>query len=90
MNSELDALELNHTWEVTALPPGKNAIGCKWIYKTKYNPDGAIDRHKDRFVILGCKQKYGEDYTETFAPVAKMTTVRTLLTIAVIQDWHTA
>lgn len=46
MNIELEALESNNTWEVTALPPGKVAIGCKWLFKTKYRPDGSIERHK--------------------------------------------
>lgn len=56
MNQELDALEMNQTWEVTELPSGCHAIGCKWIYKTKYLPDGNIDKHKERLVILGCHQ----------------------------------
>lgn len=89
MNAELDALELNHTWDVTELPAGKTAIGCQWLFRTKYNPDGSIEKYKARLVILGCRQKFGEDYTETFAPVAKMTTVRTLLAVAAIYDWST-
>lgn len=86
MNQELDALELNKTWEVTSLPPGKVAIGCKWIFKTKYHPDGTIDKHKARLVILGCHQQYGINYAETFAPVAKLTTVRTLLAVAAMEN----
>ena len=89
MNCELDALERNGTWEITVLPPGKHAIGCQWLYKTKYKSDGTIDRFKSRLVILGCKQQAGVDYGETFAPVAKMTTVRTLLAVAAIQHWYT-
>lgn len=75
INQELDALELNNTWTVTTLPPGKCPIGCKWIFKTKPNVDGTLDKYKERLVILGCHQKYGIDYAETFAPVAKLTTV---------------
>lgn len=55
MNLELEALETNETWEVTTLPPGKTATACKWIYKSKYNPDGTLERHKARLVILGCR-----------------------------------
>ncbi|KAL8117699.1 hypothetical protein AgCh_015538 [Apium graveolens] len=88
MNEELSALESNDIWEITSLPPGKVAIGCKWLFKTKFRPNGTVERHKSRLVILGCRQKYGEDYLETFAPVAKMSTVRTLLTVAAIENWE--
>lgn len=87
MNTELAALELNQTWTLTTLPPNKKAIGCKWIYKTKYKADGTMDRKKARLVILGCHQIYGEDYAETFAPVAKLTTLRTLLAVAAMTGW---
>lgn len=90
MNQELEALEDNHTWAITTLPPGKKAIGCKWLYKTKYNPDGSIERRKARLVILGCNQVYGIDYLETFAHVAKLTTVQALLAVAAIKEWETA
>lgn len=86
MNVELESLESNNTWEVTTLPPGKVAIGCKWLFKTKHMPDGSVERHKCRLVILGCKQNYGEDYWETFAPAAKMSTIRTLLGVAAMEN----
>lgn len=88
MNVELNALKLNQTWTITTLPPNKKAIGSKWIYKTKYKADGTVDRKKARLVILGCHQTYGEDYGETFAPVAKLTTVRTLLAVAAMTGWE--
>lgn len=89
MNAELDALELNDTWELTALPPNKHAIGCKWLFKTKFLPDGKVDKYKSRLVILGNKQQYGVDYAETFTPVVKLTIVRTLLVVAAMQKWYT-
>ena len=88
MRAEIDALELNNTWTLTHLPPGKKAIGCKWVYKIKYHPDGSIERYKARLVAKGYSQQEGIDYTETFAPVAKMTTVRTILAIASARNWH--
>lgn len=87
MNDELHALEINHTWEVTDLPPGKKAIGCKWLFKTKYNPDGSVERNKARLVVLGNRQKYGVDYAETFAPVAKMATIRSFFALASHKRW---
>lgn len=89
MNTDLAALEQNQTWEVTTLPPGKVAVGSKWLYKTKYLHDGSIERHKSRLVILGCRQKLDEDYDQTFARVAKMATVRTVLAVAAIEEWYT-
>ncbi|XP_074352312.1 uncharacterized protein LOC141691472 [Apium graveolens] len=89
MNSELDALELNETRDKVPLPAGKIAIGCKWIFKTKYKADGSIDKHKGRLVILGCHQKPGEDFSEIFAHVVKLTTVRTLLAVAAKENWFT-
>lgn len=62
MNLELDALEKNCIWEITELPPQRKAIGCKWLYKTKFKPDGSIDKYKARLVILGCRQTHGIDY----------------------------
>jgi len=88
MDVELRALEDNGTWHLTKLPPGKKAIGCKWIYRTEFKLDGSVDKCKARLVALGCRQKFGVDYGETFAPVAKMTTTRTLLVVASIQQWH--
>lgn len=87
MEKELRALEDNETWILTQLPPGRKAIGCKWLYKTKYHPNGEVERHKARLVILGCRQREGLDYAETFAPVAKLTTVRSILAVAAMEDW---
>lgn len=88
MNVELNALELNQTYTITTLPPNKEVIGSKWIYKTEYQDDRIIDRKKARLVNLGCHQTFEEDFGETFAPVAKLTTVRTLLVVAAMTDWE--
>jgi Reverse transcriptase (RNA-dependent DNA polymerase) len=70
-----------------SLPKGKKPVGCKWVYKIKYNSDGTIERHKAILVAKGFTQTYGLDYQETFAPVVKMSTVRILLSIAVNLGW---
>jgi hypothetical protein len=87
MKSELAALELNRTWSIVDLPTGKNPIGCKWVYKIKHNADGSIERYKARLVARGYTQMEGVDYFETFSPVAKLTTVKTLLALACIKGW---
>ena len=88
MRDEVTALEANHTWTLQPLPPGKKPIGCKWVYKVKLNPDGSVERYKARLVAKGYTQVEGLDYTETFAPVAKLVTVRLLLAVAAAQGWH--
>lgn len=79
---------VNDTWTIEDLPPGKHAVGCMWVFHLKFRADGPLERYKARLVVLGNKQVGGEDYDETFAPVAKMTTVRTFLQIAASKNWE--
>ncbi|CAH9096264.1 unnamed protein product, partial [Cuscuta epithymum] len=88
MHAEIQALEKNSTWNLTHLPPGKRALGCRWVYKIKYHADGRVERYKARLVVFGNRQVAGLDYTETFAPVAKMVTVRAFLAIAASKNWE--
>jgi Reverse transcriptase (RNA-dependent DNA polymerase) len=87
MKEELDALERNETWEIVQLPKGKKVVGCKWVYKLKYNSDGTIERYKTRLVAKGYTQTHIINYQEIFTSVAKMNTVRILFSIAVNQNW---
>ena len=88
MQAELQALEENYTWDIVPCPPTVKPIGSTWVFSVKLRSDGSLDRYKARLVALGNKQEYGVDYEETFAPVSKMTTIRTILAIAASQSWR--
>ena len=61
INSEIESILSNHTWELTNLPPDSKPIGCKWIFKRKLKLDGSIDKYKARLVVKGYRQKEGLD-----------------------------
>ncbi|KAI3641430.1 hypothetical protein MIR68_000560 [Amoeboaphelidium protococcarum] len=85
--SELRSLIKNETWEVVGeLPVGRKLLPCKWVFKIKLNSDGSLERYKSRLVVKGFKQVSGVDYNETFAPVAKISTIRLLMAIAAKYD----
>jgi hypothetical protein len=87
MQEEICMIEKNCTWELVDRPPSKNVIGVKWIFRTKLNADSTINKYKARLVVKGYAQIYGVDYSETFAPVARMDTIRFLLAVAAHRNW---
>ena len=87
MVEEMKAPQKKHTWEMVELPMGKKTLGCKWVFSVKYKSDGAIDRYKARLVAKGYAHTYGIDYLETFAHVAKMNTVKVILSLAINLEW---
>lgn len=87
MSEEITTLEANNTWTLHALPRGKKTIGCRWIYKTKFNVNGSLDKHKVWLVTKGYTQQPGLDFIDTFSPVAKLTFVRVVLSLAAAQNW---
>ena len=86
--AEYQSLQSTGTYQLTQLPAGRQAIGCKWVFKIKRHADGSVDRYKARLVAKGFSQKEGLDYKETFAPVAKFSSIRTLLALAAHQDYE--
>lgn len=87
MDDEINSIMKNETWTLQHLPEGAKSIGVKWIFKTKLNERGEISKYKARLVAKGYSQKEGIDYTEVYAPVARMDTIRTILNIAAREAW---
>ena len=81
MKEEYNALIENKTWELVPQPQGKNVIGCKWVYKTKFRSNGDIEKFKARLVAKGLNQKEGVDYEETFSLIIKMNIIRAILSL---------
>lgn len=86
MEEEFAALRANNTWDLVPLPPGANMVTGKWIFRHKFKSDGTLDRYKARWVLRGFTQRPGIDFDETFSPVVKPATVRTVLSLAVSQN----
>ena len=87
MKQEIDSIEKNKTWDLVDFPSHKKSIGVKWVYKTKLNEKGKIEKHKARLVAKVFSQQPGIDYGEIFSTVARLDTVITLLAITSQHKW---
>ena len=72
---EIDSLEKNHTWDLVPWPTGKNVVKFRWVYHTKFTPDGAIEHHRAHLVVKGFSQQEGIDYIDIFSPIEKMNSI---------------
>jgi len=87
MEEEHAALLQNHTWDLVPRPPRAIIVSGKWVYKHKFQSDGSLERYKARWVLWGFTQRPGVDFAETFSPVVKPATVRTVLSLALSRGW---
>lgn len=87
MSNELTALMQHGIWDLIPLPTHCKLLGCKWVFEVKRKADDLVDKFKARFVAKGYNQRPVVDYKETFSPVVKPTTIRTMLSIAVMNGW---
>ncbi|KAK9191327.1 hypothetical protein WN943_019939 [Citrus x changshan-huyou] len=87
MQEEYLALQTNHTWDLVLPTAPVKIVGSKWVSRIKYNSDGSVSRYKDMLVAKEFHQKHEIHYTETFSPVVKASTVRVILSLAVLNQW---
>jgi hypothetical protein len=87
MNEELSMIKKNKTYEVVDRPKDRKIIGVKWVFRTKLNANGSINKHKARLFVKGYAQVFGVDYLNTFSPIARLDTIRLVLAIAAQNGW---
>ena len=87
MMGEYQSIMKNDVWDIVPKPENKSVFSLKWICKIKHGADGSIGKYKARFVARGFSQKEGIDYEETFSPVARYTSIRTIITLASMMKW---
>ena len=88
MMEEYQSIMKKGIWDVVPIPKGKSVVTSKWIFKIKHAVDSSVEKHKVRFVARGFSQKEGIDYEETFAPVARYTSIRTIILLAYVLGWR--
>eukprot|EP00253_Pinus_taeda_P019764 PITA_19764 len=88
MVEEYDSIFRNSAWEIVPRPEGKSVVGSRWIYKVKQATDGSVEKYKARFVARGFSHIEGIDYEETFAPVTRYSSIRTILALSAQMGWH--
>ena len=88
MDSKIDSIQNNQTWELVPLPKGKNSFPCKWVYKLKVTSDNAKPKYKARLVAKGFKQEKGVDFDEIFSLVVKMAPLCTMLAVVANEDMN--
>lgn len=81
VQSEMDSILSNGAWELTDLPYGCKPVGCKWVFKKKFRPNGTIGKYKGQFVAKGYTKKEGKDFFYTYSPVARLTSIQALLAL---------
>ena len=87
MIEEYQLVMKNDVWDVVPRPKWKSIVTSKWIYKIKRAADDSIEKYKERFLARSFFQKEGIDYEETFAPVARYTSIRSILALAAVMKW---
>ena len=87
MIEEYQSIMKNDVWDIVPRPEGNSVVTSKWIYKIKHATDGSIEKYKARFVARGFSQKEGIDYEETFAPIARYTSIKSVLSLVVVMKW---
>jgi Reverse transcriptase (RNA-dependent DNA polymerase) len=89
IRKELESLVVSGTFgPAEGVPAGRKAVSSKWVFKTKKNRDGTIDKYKARLVARGFTQVEGADYDETFAPTVRSTIIRLVCALTTIHGWH--
>lgn len=87
VNDEFSALQRNNTWTLGPFNLIMSVVGCKWVFRTKFNSDGSLNKYKARLVTKGFHQIPGVDFMDTFCPVIKYATIRVIFSLAATYGW---